>query len=505
MVDPNQAGQVSDGILLNRFINLRDEDAFASLVERHGPLVMGVCCRMLKDIHDAEDVFQATFLVLVRKARSIAKPECLAPWLYGVAYRTAMRARSLAAKRRFHECQAAESQHLEIDMDFIWRDLRPILDEEIHRLPHSYQAPLVLCYFAGKTKEETARILGLPVGTVSSRLARAREKLRVRLTRRGLALSAGLFAGTLSSHALAASVSISLIEATTKAGLALALGQGLAGSLVSMKVISLTQEVVHSMLLSKLKFAAVGIAAALAVGSGVGIVSYRTVAAQNQKTDPTQEERLRDELARLRKALDQAEKEIDQLQQGQGYVKVSAAREGILALVGTELKTGEKLPNDQLVSVSVGGNTTKYRRLRVGDHVEAGQLLGRVDDRFARDEMKTKEYKLDAAKADLAVSEKTRDEAKARLDTQVNLAKRNATSKEDLRVASLALDRYEGEVIVKKAGVSVAEGELRQTQTVVQLHEIRSPVRGVIKAILKHPGEGVQSLETVFVIQPDEK
>ncbi len=350
MVEPKQAGRVSDEILLERFCTASDGDAFASLVERHGPLVMGVCCRMLKDIHDAEDVFQATFLVLVRKARSIAKPECLAPWLYGVAYRTALRARSIAAKRRFHERQAAESQHLEIDMDFIWRDLRPILDEEIHRLPHSYQAPLVLCYFAGKTKEETARILDLPVGTVSSRLARARERLRARLTRRGLALSAGLFAGTLSSHALAASVSISLIEATTKAGLALTLGQGLAGSFVSMKVISLTQEVVRSMLLSKLKFAAVGLAATLAVGSGAGIVSYRTVAAQEKKADSSLENRLREEIARLKKDLDRAEKEIASLKQERTYVKVSAQREGILALVGTESKEGEKIPADEMVT-----------------------------------------------------------------------------------------------------------------------------------------------------------
>src|SRR5260370_40962460 len=159
MVEPKHAGRVSDEILLERFCTASDGDAFASLVERHGPLVMGVCCRMLKDIHDAEDVFQATFLVLVRKARSIAKPECLAPWLYGVAYRTALRARSIAAKRRFHARQAADSPDLTLDMDFMWRDLRPIIAEDIQRLTRSYQAPVVLCYFGGKTKEEAARIL----------------------------------------------------------------------------------------------------------------------------------------------------------------------------------------------------------------------------------------------------------------------------------------------------------------------------------------------------------
>src|SRR5882672_7010390 len=186
MVEPKQAGRVSDEILLERFCTAGDGDAFASLVERHGPLVMGVCCRMLKDIHDAEDVFQATFLVLVRKARSIANPESLAQWLYGVAYRTALRARRLAAQRRFHEGRAAESMDSKMYIEFPERDLRPIIDEEIQRLPRSHRAPVVLCYFGGKTKEEAARILGLPVGTVSSRLARARERLRDRLTRRGL-------------------------------------------------------------------------------------------------------------------------------------------------------------------------------------------------------------------------------------------------------------------------------------------------------------------------------
>src|SRR5262245_61521632 len=178
MVEPKQDDRASDQILLERFCTGSDGDAFASLVERHGPLVMGVCSRMLRDIHDAEDVFQATFLVLVRKARAIAKPECLGPWLHGVAYRTALRARSQAAKRRFHERQSAESNKMEMIPDFMSSDLRPILDEEIQRLPFSYRSPLVLCCFSGKTKEETARILNLPVGTVSSRLARAREKLR---------------------------------------------------------------------------------------------------------------------------------------------------------------------------------------------------------------------------------------------------------------------------------------------------------------------------------------
>lgn len=506
MAQPQQADQESDQTLLERFVQGRDEDAFADLVKRHGPLVMGVCRRMLQDIHDAEDVFQATFLVLVRKAQSITDPECLAQWLYGVAYRTALRARTESAKRRFHERRAAESQHLEIDMDFMWRDLRPILDEEIHRLPFSYQAPVILCYFGGKTKEEVARILDLPVGTVSSRLARAREKLRVRLSRRGLTLSAGLVATALTSQSLAAPVFISLVNTTAQSALAFAAGQSLAGGLVSTKVISLTQGMIQSMFLSKLRMAAVGLAAVLMVGSGAGVVTFRTVAAQEQKSDASLEDRLRDEIARLKKKLERAEKEIARLKEERTYVKVSTQREGILALVGTELKEGEKVPADEMVTSIIGNEPKKFRRLKVGDRVEANQLLGRVDDRLARDEMAIKEKKLAAAEADLGISEKTRDEAKARYDTQVELERGRATSIQEVRAAKLALEKYTYEVVSKKLAIQVAQAELNQAHTVVQMHEIRCPVlRGVIKSIARHPGEAVQSLETVFVIQPDEK
>jgi RNA polymerase sigma factor (sigma-70 family) len=492
MAEPNHDGRVSDTVLLERFCSRHDEDAFVMLLKRHGPLVMGVCQRMLPDVHDAEDAFQATFLVMVRKARSISKPEGLAQWLYGVAYRTAVRARSEAAKRRFHEHRAAESRNSTLNGDFMWRDLRPILDEEINRLPQRYQAPIVLCYFGGKTKEEAARILNLPVGTVSSRLARAREKLRTRLTRRGLALSAGLDAGAVTGQSLAAPVSTALIEATTKAGLAIAVGQTLAAGLVSTRVISLTQGVVKSMFLSKLKMAAIGITAALMVGSGAGVVSYRTVAAQEQKTDASLEDRLREEIARLKKELNRAEKDIARLKEERSYVKVPASREGVLAFIGSFWKEGEI-------------ETNKLLPLKVGDHVESGQLLGRVDDRLARDEMAIKEKKVSAAEAEVATSEKTRDEAKARYDTQVELYQKKSTSKEELRAAKLTWDKYTYEVVSKQAASDLAKSELNQARTVVEMHNIRSPGRGVIKAILKHPGEAVQSLETVIVIQPEEK
>jgi len=379
----------------------------------------------------------------------------------------------------------------------VWHDLRLILDQEIQCLPRKYQAPLILCYFEGKTKEETARLLGLPVGTVSSRLARAREKLRGRLTRRGLVLSTGLLASTLGQKAVAASISPTLVEVAVQAGLALATGKSVTAGSISLKAASLAEGMVKSMFLSKLKIAVAVLLGATLVGSGVGVVTYRSAVAQEKNGEPSQEEKLRQEIARLKNELDRVERELERLKRERACIKVAAYREGVISLIATEIKQGEKVPADQKIS-------TQYRRVKVGDHVEPGQLLGRVDDRLARDEMAIKEQKLLAAKADLGVSQKTQEEAKARYETQAELYKQKATSIEELRGAKLTLEKFTGEVISKQAAVSVADTELNQARTVVEMHNIRSPVRGVIKTIYVHPGEAVQSLGLVFAIESEE-
>jgi RNA polymerase sigma factor (sigma-70 family) len=182
----------SDEQLLARFVRGREEPAFGALVRRHGPMVFGVCRRLLGHWQDAEDACQATFLVLARHAGSIRKPGSLASWLYGVAVRVANKARSAALRRRQEEQQAPGRIADSALPDAAWRELRAILDEELIRLPERYRAPLVLCYLEGTTNEAAARQLGCTKGTVSSRLARARDLLRRRLTRRGLALSGGM-------------------------------------------------------------------------------------------------------------------------------------------------------------------------------------------------------------------------------------------------------------------------------------------------------------------------
>lgn len=184
----------TDSELLERFGRRGDEAAFAALVARHGPMVLGVCRRVLRDAHDAEDAFQATFLLLVRKAGSLRQPDQLSPWLYGVAYRTAIKARACAARRRECERPVAVEPVAAAPAagDMIWRELRPVLDEAVHRLPAKYRAPVVLCYLEGRTNVQAARQLGVPVGTVATRLARAREMLRRHLTRRGVTVPLAL-------------------------------------------------------------------------------------------------------------------------------------------------------------------------------------------------------------------------------------------------------------------------------------------------------------------------
>src|SRR5262249_51578111 len=180
-----------DAQLLERFVRLRDETAFEALLHRHGPLVFGVCRKFLYNPHDAEDAFQATFLILARKAGSVAPGSLLGHWLYGVACRVAARARKTAL-RQAREQSGADLAAVPGAAEEADSDLAPLLHEEVRRLPDKYRRPVVLCYLEGKTNEEAAHELQWPVGTVKGRLNRAREMLRARLTRRGVALSAGL-------------------------------------------------------------------------------------------------------------------------------------------------------------------------------------------------------------------------------------------------------------------------------------------------------------------------
>ncbi|HMF17924.1 MAG TPA: sigma-70 family RNA polymerase sigma factor, partial [Gemmataceae bacterium] len=284
IVQSTAALPATDAQLLACFVADRDEAAFASLVRQHGPMVLGVCRRVLHDLHAAEDAFQATFLVLARKAGSIRKPELLANWLYGVAYRTALKAKCTAAKRQARERQVV-NMTAAVREESSRDDLRLLLDEELSRLPDKYRLPIVLCGLEGKTNEEAARQLGCPRETIATRLARGRERLRLRLTRRGLALSALVLAGEL-SPSLAAPVSAPLAAATVHAGLAFAT-QATTAVGVSATVLSLTEGVLKSMYYAKLKMILAALLTLTIATTGIGLFLLRGDQPEKQNTKKT--------------------------------------------------------------------------------------------------------------------------------------------------------------------------------------------------------------------------
>ena len=251
---------LSEWQLLERYLERRDEAAFEALLARHGPMVLGVCRRMLPDQTDVEDAFQATFLVLVRRARQLGPRDAIGPWLYGVAVRVALRARSEAARRqRRFKSDTGDFQAICADVPPVDRELTEILDQELSRLPPKYRFPIVLCYLEGQTHEEAARQLKWPVGTIKGRLARARELLRSRLMRRGLAPSIGALTLALSCDSSAA-LPRELLERTVKSSMKLALGQATA-QVVSTSITSLAEGVLTSMFFNTIRWAGLAVLA----------------------------------------------------------------------------------------------------------------------------------------------------------------------------------------------------------------------------------------------------
>jgi RNA polymerase sigma factor (sigma-70 family) len=254
-------GGLPDSQLLDRFLSGRDaEAAFAALVSLHGPMDWDLCQCILRDEHDAEDAFQATFMILVQKARAIRRRDSIGPWLYGVARRVAMRAKTTAARRR--ACEGKPPKMLATTTaDRAPQEEIELLHEEVDRLAEKYRAAVVLCYFQGRSHSQAARLLNCPVSTVSIRLSRARELLRARLSRRGVALPAAWAGVTLVPASTSAAAPAVLAESTIVAAIRVAAGKTATAAVVSNPVAKLIEGALGISVLQRLAVSAAGVSA----------------------------------------------------------------------------------------------------------------------------------------------------------------------------------------------------------------------------------------------------
>jgi RNA polymerase sigma factor (sigma-70 family) len=362
-----------DEQLLEHFLDRGEQPAFEVLVRRYGPMVLGVCRRVLGDPHDAADAFQATFLILVRRAASVRPGSRVGPWLYGVALRTALKARSSAARRRRAEQEAARRHALFSPAPEPEGDLRPLVDEEVARLPEKYRVPLVLCLLGDKPRREAAELLGWSEGTLSGRLARAKELLAERLRRRGV----GLTTAALAEGVAGESVPSSLVTATVQAS-AWCAGPGAAHA-VSAPVIALTEEVLRTMLRSKVQAVAAVCVLVLGMGLGIGAAGLSSGPVARGAAPPEAPERAR--MSRTTEGRKPAAYVIEP----PDVLRVTIASTGeLMPIVGL---TGCWYSNDCLVrpdgtislgelgSVHVAGLTTEQARAAIVRH-RASRLSG---------------------------------------------------------------------------------------------------------------------------------
>jgi len=362
------ACQAADHDLLQRFILQGDESAFTVLVKRYGPMVLGLCLRILRHRQDAEDVFQAVFLVLARKAGTIRQRESLAGWLHRVTYRTAMKLRAANARRHARNLPLFDVPGAGLGPDLTLWETQRVLEEELERLADKYRAPLLLCCVQGRTRDEAARQLGWSVGVLRGRLDRGRELLRARLARRGMALSAVLLPLGIAAKSEAA-VLPALLSPTIQAALHAAHVPVAAG--VSAQAAALAQGVIQAMFLTKMKMLVTGLVVLAFLGTGAGVLTYRAQAqapaqdpfapnlpavqpppkktpgsGDSKEMDPAQMkreiERLRLELEQTRLLLKLANKEILELR-----AREAAARDR------------EKIRAEKLKDLGTGGGSDK--------------------------------------------------------------------------------------------------------------------------------------------------
>jgi cobalt-zinc-cadmium efflux system membrane fusion protein len=483
-----RGGGASDAQLLERFVSRRDDAAFEVLVWRHGGLVLDVCGRLLRQAEDAEDVFQATFLALARRAGSIGKRESLGSWLYKVAYRLALRVRARAAR------EAALRQSLP---DLLapgpagsdaGPDLRPLLDEEINRLPEKYRAAVVLYYLQGKTTEEAARQLGCARGTVCSRLSWARQRLRNRLTRRGLVIGAAGLGLTLAPAVAPAA----LVGATVNAALLFASGPA-AGALTG-QAVTLAEGVVRAMVLTKVKVAAVVLLSLGALGLAAGLSTQRVLAEKPEADEAPALVRGRGDGVRMpAEALAKLGIQVAEVK------PPPSAKARVLQLTGTLAIDPDRLARvrcrfapAEVVEIGRPKGKGEDRPLRPGDKVRKGQLLAAVDSievGAKKNDLYLAQTQLNLGKERLAYTERMYKKGYL-TETHVLNARRavqadqNAVTLFENSLSAWGIPAREIEAVRKEGG---AEGDKPETQEAVKARmkrwtrvELTAPEDGTI-------------------------
>lgn len=351
---------MADEQLLERYLQQHDQAAFAELVRIHAPMVWGVCRRVLGHHHDAEEAFQATFVVLARKGSAIGRKMLLANWLFGVAHRAAQNARRTRAIRRIRErpmtlVPEAASQSDAPLAEAAWPEIAPFVDRELSRLPEKYRAAIILCDLEGCTQKEAASRLGCPEGTLSSCLTRARELLRQRLARSGVVVSIGALALALSRQAASASVPDALMQSTLQLIPALSTATAVGAGIVSPSVTALCEGVMKAMLYAQLKRLALLTSLAIFVGLGAGGALYQNVAAEPQAADGNDSKSENPKAAGDTKASAEAKEVMKKLEgtwkivslEVQGKVHrnddPNAPREALMKFSGSKVVVSEKL------------------------------------------------------------------------------------------------------------------------------------------------------------------
>jgi RNA polymerase sigma factor (sigma-70 family) len=386
-----EAGNSSDTHLLDRFVNHRDESAFELLVWRHGPMVLGVCRRIVRDEHEAEDAFQATLLALARRAGSIGKRDSVGSWLYKIAYRVALRARQAAlrrARRERHVDELPSHADPHSSESAPWEELRPVLDEELSRLAEKHRAPVVLCYLEGLTNEEAARQLRCPVGTIKTRLAHARRLLSDKLSRRGLTLAGGLLTSEVVVAAASSAPSPALVVETVRIAALAAMGKIAMAGAASAPVVALAEGVLRAMMMTKLKQVVVVLMVGLAF-AGAGTISYRACgdeesAAQRKGSEAQPSRKATPAEVRIKEIKKQISELTQQLQQAEEVAAreraVPPRKTPVAVIFGQVAITRDELA-DYLFSRMTTKQLDAYINRRILEHAckEAGISVTRAE------------------------------------------------------------------------------------------------------------------------------